>query len=395
MNRVSTRRCILVLTATFPRWLADTEPVFIFQLCRELTATGHRVTVLAPHTPGAKCHEFMDGIEVLRFRYAPEAWERLAYSGGIMANLKQSFLHYILLIPYLVVQYLALVRCLRKEHYDAVHAHWLVPHGVLLVAARWFAPGQTLFTSIAHGSDVNALRGRFWSWLRRKVMESSDCVVSVSETLRDQLVREGGAADRLAVIPMGIDLHRVFIPDCTPRAPAELLFVGRLVAGKGLDVLLAALPAILRKYPEVRLKVVGAGPERERLEAMAGELGLTSRVCFVGAVAHGMLPAYYRRATLLVLPSRAEGFGLVVVEALGCGCPVAASDLPALRSLLLDGRAGALFLPGDPAQLEEAVSRLLRDASYRSMLVEIGRQSIRERYDWRGIAQRYAEESLP
>ena len=381
---------ILVLTATFPRWAGDVEPAFIFDLCRELAALGRDVTVLAPHAPGARRRECMAGIEVRRFRYAPERLERLAYDGGIVANLKRHRWLHGLLPFYLLAQFLALLRCLREERYDVVHAHWIVPQGVLLAAARPFAAGRPGCVCVAHGSDVHALRGRFWAWLRRQVAARCDRLVAVSGALRDRLVAEGCAGDRIDVIPMGTDLRAVFVPDGSPRAPAELLFVGRLVAGKGLDILLHALPEIRQRHPAVRLTVVGTGPERARCEALARQPGVAGAVAFAGAVAHRELPAYYRRAALLVLPSRAEGFGLVAVEALGCGCPVAASDLPALREVLLDGQIGALFRPDDPRDLAETVCRLLGDPAGRAAMAGTGRRSVCERFDWRGIARQYA-----
>lgn len=389
--------CILVLTATFPRWPGDVGPAFIFDLCRELTAAGRRVTVLAPHTMGAREREVIDGIEVRRFRYAPESFERLAYEGGIMANLKRNRWLYGLLPLYLLAQFLALVRSLRTNHYDAIHAHWIVPQGVMLAGARRFAAGQPRCVCVAHGSDINALRGRFWSGLRCWVAARCDRLVAVSDALRERLVAEGCATDKIDVIPMGTDLQGVFVPAASPRAPAELLFVGRLVADKGVETLLQAIPEIRGHHPAVNLTVVGEGPERLRLEDLARRLNLASCVTFVGAVAHDALPAHYRRATLLVMPSRAEGFGLVAVEAIGCGCPVVASDLPALRGILMDGQAGALFRAGDPGELAKAVCGLLGDARRRTFLAEEGRRFILAHYDWQSVAQRYAnlpEESV-
>lgn len=383
-----------MLTATFPRWPGDVEPAFVFDLCARLAEAGHHVDVLAPHAPGAQPKERMSGIGVRRFRYGPERWERLAYEGGIMANLKRNPLLYLLLPFYLIAQLVALTSCLRQMRYDSIHAHWLIPQGMLLAVASYFVSPRPLLICIAHGSDINALRGRFWSWLRRQIAARCDRVVAVSDALREQLSREGCSADRIAVIPMGTDLQRVFVPDGSLRASAELLFVGRLVSGKGVDTLLHAMPGILQRHPEVRLTIVGKGPARAPLETLARQLAVDAYVTFVGAVAHDMLPAHYRRAALLVVPSREEGFGLVAVEALGCGCPVAASDLPALRNVLLDGNGGAFFRPDDPSDLMETVFRLLEDAPYRTALAEAGRQSACQRYDWQAVARRYAEATL-
>jgi glycosyltransferase involved in cell wall biosynthesis len=369
--------------------------MFVFDLCRLLNAYGVQVAVLAPHARGANQREVLHNIEVRRFRYAPEAWERLAYEGGIMANLKRSPLMVALLPLYLIAQFSTLVWCLRTSRYDAVHAHWFVPQGLSLAAASKFAVGRMRLVCTAHGSDVSALRGALWSSVRRWIASRCDHVVTVSDTLRNSLVAEGCQTDNLSVIPMGVNLEGGFVPDGRKRADAEVLFVGRLVAVKGLDVLIRAMPQIRATHPAARLSIVGDGPERPRLEGMVNSLRLASCVDFLGAVEQSGLVEYYRRVTLLVLPSLEEGFGLVVVEALGCGCPVVASDLPAVRDILEDGRCGLLFRTGDSADLAEKVCELLASERLRHSLAVIGRASVLERYDWNMIGQSYLSVLLP
>lgn len=385
---------LLVLTSTFPRWAGDVEPTFVFDLCRYLAASGMLVTVLAPHAKGASEREVIEAVEVRRFRYAPAAWEKLAYQGGIVANLKRTPWLYGLLPIFLLAQFWATLRSLRAFRFDAVHAHWIVPQGLVLAVALLFSATKPRWICTVHGSDVFVLRGAFWSWLRRWITSRTDHLVAVSEDLRRALVAQTGAG-AISVIPMGADLQEVFVPDGRQRATAELLFVGRLVEGKGLLTLIRALPNIRAMCPAVRLTIIGDGPERERLGEAVLSSDVAASVLFVGALEHSALAEHFRRATLLVLPSLQEGFGLVVVEALGCACPVVASDLPALRDLLQDGRAGRLFRAGDPEDLKEQVCELLADERLRDALAAAGRAAVLERYDWRTLAQRYRSVLLP
>lgn len=387
-------RHLLVLTSTFPRWVGDVEPAFVFDLCRQLAASGLRVTVLAPHAQGASEQEVIETVEVRRFRYAPVAWEKLAYQGGVMANLKRAPWLYALLPVFLLAQFWATLRSLREFRFDAVHAHWIVPQGLVLAVALLFSATKPRCTCTVHGSDVLALQGAFWSRLRRWITSRTDHLVAVSEDLRRALVAETGAG-AVSVIPMGTDLQEVFVPDGSKRATAELLFVGRLVEGKGLLTLIRALPNIRAMYPAVRLTIIGDGPEREGLGDAVICSDVAASVSFVGALEHSALAEHFRRATLLVLPSLQEGFGLVVVEALGCACPVVASDLPALRDLLQDGRAGRLFRAGDPEDLKEQVCALLADERLRQALAETGRSAVLDRYDWRSLAEHYRSVLLP
>lgn len=393
-NPAGARPRLLALTSTFPRWEGDAEPGFVFDLCRHLAAA-QDVTVLAPHAPGARPQETLMGVRVVRFRYGPERWEKLAYDGGIMANLRRNPLLYFMLPPFFLAQLLALLGLMRRVQPDAVHAHWIVPQGIVLAAARVLGRASPRAICTAHGSDVSALRGGFWRRLRRWVALRCDRIVPVSEALKAQLVAEGCPAERIEVIPMGADLRGLFVPDGSPRSKAEMLFVGRLVPGKGADILLSALPAILARQPEATLTVAGGGPEQDSLIDLARRLNVEPHVTFAGPVAHASLAAHYRRAALLVLPSRAEGFGLVLVEAIGCGCPVVASDLPAIRGLLLDGQAGRLFRSGDAEDLAHAVAALLADGESRCALAERGRAHVLARYDWQAIAGRYASILAP
>jgi glycosyltransferase involved in cell wall biosynthesis len=382
------RARILVLTSTFPRWEGDSEPGFVFDLCRRLAA-GQEVTVLAPHAAGTRRRETLAGVNVVRFRYGPESWERLAYDGGIMANLRRHPLLYFILPIFFLALLISLLRLLRSLRPVAVHAHWIVPQGIALAAAGLLGGAGPRAICTAHGSDVSALRGGFWRVLRRWVARRCDRIVAVSEALRAHMVAEGCPGDRIDVIPMGADLSGLFVPDGSPRNPAEILFVGRLVPGKGADILLRALPAILDGQPEATLTLVGGGPERDYLAELARRLKVDARVQFMGPVAHTSLAALYRRASLLVLPSREEGFGLVLAEALGCGCAVVASDLPAIRGLLDDGRAGRLFRAGDAEDLAHAVAELLADGDCRRELAAAGRRRVLSSCDWDAVARRY------
>jgi glycosyltransferase involved in cell wall biosynthesis len=393
-NSAESRPRLLVLTSTYPRWEGDAEPGFVHDLCRQL-ATEQEITVLAPHAAGAGQQETLAGVRVVRFRYGPDHWEKLAYNGGIMANLRRNPLLYFMLPPFFLAQLLALLGLMRRVQPVAVHAHWIVPQGIVLAAAGVLSRARPRTICTAHGSDISALRGGFWRCLRRWVAFRCDRIAVVSEALKVKLTSEGCSVDRIEVIPMGTDLRGLFVPDGSPRNPAEILFVGRLVPGKGADILLQALPAILARQPEATLTVVGAGPERDRLADLAQQLGVGGRVSFTGAVPHASLAAHYRRAALLVLPSREEGFGLVLVEALGCGCPVVASDLPAIRGLLNEGQSGRLFRAGDAGDLALTVTELLADSESRNALAENGRQHVLSRYDWNTISRRYASMLMP
>lgn len=383
---------LLVLTSTYPRWKGDPEPGFVHELSRRLT-DAFEVTVLTPHATGAATEELLDGVSVRRFRYAPAAWETLVNDGGIVANLKQQPVKYLLLPFFFMAQAWVAWRLIRRWRPQVVHAHWLVPQGFLAAILKVFGSAPP-FLVTSHGADLYALRSAPLPSIKRWVASQAAGITVVSHAMKDELDRIGIDASRAEVRSMGVDLKAGFTPDASVARDGEsLLFVGRLVEKKGLRHLVDAMPRILAQRPNLRLRVAGFGPEEASLRAQATRLGLGESVQFLGPVPQAELPALYRQATLFVAPfveaasGDQEGLGLVMIEAAGCGCPVIASDLPAVRDVLEERVA-----PGDADALADGILAFLGQASdVRQRKAETLRQRLLQRFDWHHVADGYAD----
>lgn len=186
-------------------------------------------------------------------------------------------------------------------------------------------------------------------------------IVAVSEGLERRLVERWGAdpaKTQRIYNPVSIDLERAAASatDLASRPPI-VLGVGRLSPEKGLGDLIEAFARILR--PEARLLIAGEGPERARLEGRVAELGIGERVTFLGHV--GDPTPYYRQARLVVVPSRTEAFGLVVVEALAHGLPVVATACEGPMEILQNGQLGLIVPRGDTQAMTEAMEKALAD----------------------------------
>lgn len=387
---------ILVLTTTFPRWRGDTDPPFVFELCRRL-AGNFDVTVLAPHFPGSASEENMDGIRVVRFRYFFEPWEKLAYGsgGGILARIRINPL-WGLLVPFLVAgQILATLRMLRRQRFDLIHAHWLVPQALTAVIARALSGRRIPLLATAHGGDLYGLRGRLMDRIRRFVFNRSAAVTVVSCVMAEDLVGAGVPREKVRVIPMGTDLTKMFCPGPVSRNAKQVLFVGRLVEKKGCRYLIEAWPKMMAKEAEARLLIVGDGPERKWLEKLAEELKVGASVRFLGALPQASLPDLYRSSAVVVFPSIVgrggdrEGFGLVQVEALGCECAVVVTDLPAMRDIVKDGETGLVVRRESSEEIAVAILQLLNDLQLNRLLGKNGRRYVVERFEWEKIAENY------
>lgn len=385
------KKSLLVTTSTFPRWLHDTEPSFVYELCRQLTGSFH-ITVLAPHAPGARREERLEGIEVIRYRYFFSRLESLCYEGGILARLRANPLRLLLTPLLLAAQFWALRALLKRQRFDLLHAHWLFPQGWL---AQWLCRSEAApaLLCTAHGSDLHALSGPLFRLFRQQVIRHAGAISVVSQPMREALLQQGADPARLHVLPMGIDLRDTFIPAhrTTHDRHQTLLFVGRLVESKGVAMLLQALAIVIKQAPATRLLIVGDGPERETLQHMAQRLGLNQQVEFAGAITHAALAGLYQRAAIFVSASRAEGFGLVFVEALGCGCAVIAPDLPEVKDIIQEGITGLIIDPRNPVDIASKILQLLGDGALRQQLAAAGRAQVLHEFDWQVCARRYRD----
>ena len=213
------------------------------------------------------------------------------------------------------------------------------------------------------------LRLRIIPFLARHLYRRSDGLVVPSRAVLDDLGKTTGVLETplaIRVIRNPVDVaaiqrrarEEVDDPDLLSGSRPLILGVGRLAAQKNFELLIAAF-AKLRQRRKARLLILGEGPQRSRLEALALSTGLGEDISLPGAV--GNPSAYMRRADVLVLPSKSEGFGLVLVEAMAVGCPVVATRSGGPEEVIQEGVSGILTSPGDPDEMAVALGELFDD----------------------------------
>jgi glycosyltransferase involved in cell wall biosynthesis len=388
------KKNVLVLASTFPRRPDDTDPPFIFELCRRL-AGRYCVHVVCPRSRGAAAHELREGVLIRRFPYFFARYECLAYGTGILTTLSRNRLMYGLVPFFILGEIIATVRVLANVDCRIVNAHWLIPQGLAAWIAQALVRSRAHLVCSLHGGDVFALKKI--TALKKFIISRSSAVIVVSAAMRDAVIGLGVRDDKVHLIPMGVDLQHTFVPSGRCRRKKSVLFVGRLVEKKGAAYLVRAFQVIAESHPEARLTIVGDGPERATLEHIVRQSRLEQCVEFRGAVSNPELPAIYQEAEIVVLPfivdarGDMEGFGLVVVEALGCECAVVASDLPALRDTIVHQKTGLLVRPKNIQDLVHSITRLLENDQLRRDLGSRGRSYVRERFDWRHSVQKYTD----
>lgn len=392
---------LLVVTSTFPRWPNDTDPPFVFELSKRLTDV-FEVTIHTPHYKGALVRETMDGLRVHRFRYCFAQFETLAGGQGIVPKLRRNKCYYLLLPFFLITQFFSLLLLVASIRPDVIHAHWLIPQGLMAVLVKRIFGIPVVVT--AHGADVFSLRQTPFIWIKKYIVNSSDRIVTVSQSLARILSEDTGSLVEPAVISMGVDAS-LFSPDKREEAIREqygihgpfLLFVGRLTEKKGVRYLIGAMSLIVSNFPEAKLLIVGHGELEQDLRDQARNCGLEEVVLFVGGVANAQLPVYYATADIFIGPSvqvkggDAEGFGLTFVEAAMSGCLVIGTRIGGVEDIIEDGDTGFLVAPNDADILAEKINNIIGGTKSFQEMKENGRMLMSKKFDWMVIAKQYTE----
>lgn len=374
---------VLFLTHSFPRKEGDAAGSFILRLAVALKAEDVTVRVVAPAGPGLPATDEIDGISVERFRYAPRRYEKLAYTGNMASDVTSSWSARLALVGFLGADFVHAVRARRSFEPRVVHAHWWFPNGVV---GTWLASLSHIpLVTTLHGTDVRLARTiGVAKPLFSHVLKHSAAVTAVSSWLREE-AEQLAPGNNVTVAPMPVATE-LFSPDGR-RESQRLLFVGRLTGQKGLEHLLHALSTMKL---HATLDIVGDGSDRSRLQELAQELGVASRIRWHGQLPQPALAALYRRSTAVVVPSTDEGLGLVAVEALLCETPVVAFDSGGLRDIIQHEKTGLLVPPGDRAALARALDDLLSREGRGADLGRAGRLYALSAFAPESAARRYA-----
>lgn len=351
-----------------------------FYLCRELVRLGEEVEMLTSRSlPGTPRAERMDGIVVTRSWFPsrnPVGW----------------ILHTLATIP-------AYLR--RARGADILHAQTFASALPAMLARAIY--GKPLVLTLHTSHFLRLAQRPLWRPILRRIIASADWLLAASEEIRD-VALELYPHPRAEALTNGVDTE-LFRPvtSATPDLPAgaiaahdggttrprrRLIVPRRLYQKNGVEYLVRALPLIAAEL-DVEALLVGDGPERERLEGLARELGIEDRVQFLGARPNHEMPALYATAEAAVFPSLMEATSVAALEAMSCGLPVAASRVGGLPEIV-DEANGTLFRPADPADLAERVVALLRRPEL-ATAGEEGRRRVVAHWSLERLARRHLE----
>lgn len=258
--------------------------------------------------------------------------------------------------------------------------------------------------AVDHGTATEGgLRYRLTRALETHALKRADAVTTICEGLRRDIVARGIPADKITVIPNAVDIDKFAVGGVADQdlktklglQGARLIgFIGSFYAYEGLDILLRAAPALTAERPDLRILLVGGGPEDARLRQMAQDLGIADKVVFTGRVPHEQVQMYYDLLDVLVYPRLSMRLTDLVtplkpLEAMAQGRVLAASDVGGHLELIVDGKTGVLFKADDPQALADKVGALADAQADWPALRAAGRQFVESERNWKASVGRY------
>ncbi len=350
----------------------------IYNLALNLKNLGQDVTILTTNFPNFKhlCTPSDEPVPVYRFGRA------------VLVPLNRSYATLPLgwRLPKQVADFLT------NHQFDIVHCHGLFYPEISYWAIR-YSREVNLITFLTAGFKIHTAGKDIFKFLFRHQIKKIHGRIAISN--RAKAAIEPYLPGDYRIIPSGVDITR-FRPGLPPsleKTPTNpiILFLGRLDRRKGLAVLIQAMPLILKSIPTARLVVIGKGPMEKACRKLACQLGVERSVQFLGTITQESLPNYYCASDVFCSPALGgETQGVVLIEAMACGVPVVASDIPGYNETIQHNLDGLLCPPGDVKNLSQSIIQVIVNKELRKRLIANGLEKVKK-YSWSVVAQKTLE----
>jgi glycosyltransferase involved in cell wall biosynthesis len=385
------REVVVMVTSSYPRFPGDGVGSFIEPIAKGVAALGHEVHLVAPWHPAITRGKEEDGVFFHFFRYAPvQALNVFGYASGLSADTSVRAAAWAAAPLALAAGWFKAWRVASKRRATVMHAHWVIPGGVMAAAAARRLP---LAVSL-HGSDVFvAERHAIVGAAARRVFARAGAVTACSDDLNRRAQALGADPARTTTVPYGVDAVR-FAPDPAVResvraslriGDAPLVFsAGRLVSKKGFEFLIDSVRTLAATHPGLRVLLAGEGDLAGALRARAAGLPVE----FLGDQSQDEIARYVAAADVIAVPSVRDDAGNVdglpnfALEALASETPVVATRAGGLPQAISDGDNGLLVAERDPAALASAITRLLTSPETARRLGLTARTRVMRDHSW-------------
>lgn len=375
-----------VVTSTYARSGDDCQVPWMRELLSRLDREAGAIHVMAPAFQGLKSHE-IDGVPVHRFRYAPKSYENLTHDEGA-PNKTRSLFYKLLAIPYILCGVISVFGWCVRYRIQILHVHWPFPHGLWAVLPKYILGVKVV--AMNHGAELAiARRSRIVRLILGWLLKMADVRCANSSHTAMEVSKVSGMDDTV-ITPYGATVTSKG-GEAADRDKPMLLFCGRLIQRKGIDVLLRSIPLILEQQ-DIDVVITGEGDCKQEWMDLAEELGLSKTVRFAGFVSNEELGELYNSCSVYVHPAifddngDTEGLGVVLIEALSYRKPVVASGVGGIVDVIEHEKTGLLVEEKNHEQLAVAIRRVLSNPDLAFELGERGYDHVKKFFDWDRIA---------
>lgn len=394
-----------MVTSSYPRFEGDAIATFMAPIALGIAALGVDVQLVAPWHPRWARPATEQGVTFHLYRYAPvPSLNVFGYAGALRADVRLRASAMAVAPIAVSAGVIRARRITRRTSASVVHAHWVIPGGVMGAMAA----GRTPLVISLHGSDVFVaekypiVRHAATAAFRRAAW-----VTACSEDLRTRALRLGADPARTSVVPYGVDALR-FRPDPAarprvrqrlglgPDVPLVFAF-GRLVSKKGFEYLVDAAARLAPDWPDLRIVIAGAGDLDAALRARARAAGVADRVVFAGSLPQHEIPEWLAAADVAVVPSvhdeagNVDGLPNTVLEIMASGTPLVATRVGGIATVASDGVTARLVAERDAGAVVDAVGDLLRSAGLRARIGAAARAEVCRAHSWTGVARSFQD----
>lgn len=400
------KRTILVLTSSFPRYPGDYNGNFIFHLYsafQESYSSKSKLIILAP-LPDSNNKRYgevkIKNTLIIRFKYFIQKHQHLYGDNGMIANIKSNptIIQFMQVVLYLFSQIFNTIKICKKQKIDLIHAHWIVPQGIPGVICKKLF-GIPLVISV-HGTDIKlGHMSKIIKWIEKKILTDSDVIIANSKNVHDLIIElMGHPVEKIKIIPPGLEYDKSIEATKSHLKDKNntriILYVGRLIYQKGIYTLIRAIETISRYREDIKLCIIGDGPEREQITRMLQEKQLIPYVTILGYINKSEMGQYYKRSYLLVLPSikknkNVEGFGVVAAEAMAYKKPVIVTENCGISYLLKSYKTGIITKSDCDSELSKAISQLLSNIKLTKKIGVLGQRLVEKKLKVNTITKKY------
>lgn len=369
----------LLITLDFPPYYGGVA-TYYHHICENLPSD--KIVVVAPEHPEAAKFDQAQRYNILRKNLAnPSKVPKLLKIFNTLKWMSS-------------IKFVAEV--IKNHDIELLQVGQILPLGTVALALK--AKYKIPYIFYAHGLDITLPQGIYRKKkLMRKIITNASGIVTNSNFTKDELVKLGANSEKIIVVYPCPNLEPEQISEWMIKELKStyelndkkiILTVGRLVQRKGHDMVIKALPDILKRVPEAIYVIVGDGPYRKKLERMVGDMKLGDHVKFIGAIPDNRLEAFYEMCDVFVMPCRqlkngdVEGFGITFLEANSFGKSVIGGRSGGVPEAILDNRTGILVDPLDEAEIANETIKLLQNKALAERLGIQGLERISEFFDW-------------